>query len=313
MLTIQILIQNNANTIRSTLESISSLNARLVVGDLGSTDGTIQICREFKADIVDVRDEARHAARNRLRIGSTKCLWLEPWDIVVKGHAAIAAFDKKAAYVSVLQDNLLSHEVRLFDSSVRFINPVFERLDVQTTEDSPVLISRQGNLDVAEIIRIIEDWKSKEPFLPDPLYYHAAVLFSQQKYDDYLTMADKYLFMEKNNSQSVVMTRYYYALVQLIHKRAYKPALQNLNLCLCSKPLMAEFWCLMGDVYYHLLHKFAEAKEFYENAMCLGARRLREDKWPMDISKYKSYPLKMIESCKAILNHKDLYFQINRL
>jgi len=99
------------------------------------------------------------------------------------------------------------------------------------------------------------------------------------------------------------MIRYYLALAYLIHHRKVKPALQNINLCLCAHPLMAEFWCLIGDVYYHLLKRFDYAKDFYENAIILGARRLKKDKWPMDISKYESYPKKMIESCDQITSN----------
>ncbi len=97
----------------------------------------------------------------------------------------------------------------------------------------------------------------------------------------------------ERDGMSATMTRYYYAMVKLTQK-AHKPALQNLNLCLCAKPLMAEFWCLMGDVYFYLLGKPDSAKEFYENAIVLGARRLQSDRWPMDFSKYRKYPERML-------------------
>ena len=97
------------------------------------------------------------------------------------------------------------------------------------------------------------------------------------------------------------MIRYYYAMTMLIYKKSYKPALQNINLCLCAKPLMAEFWCLMADVYYHLLNKFSEAKFFYENAIFMGSRRMKNDVNPIDLDKYKAYPNKMIKSCEQLL------------
>jgi hypothetical protein len=106
------------------------------------------------------------------------------------------------------------------------------------------------------------------------------------------------------------MTRYYYAFVQLTQKRAVRPTLQNLNICLCLKPLMAEFWCLSGDVYYHILSQFELAKEFYENALILGSKRLNDDIWPMDVSKYKKYPTMMIDSCDKILKKKADFIPI---
>ncbi len=76
--------------------------------------------------------------------------------------------------------------------------------------------------------------------------------------------------------------------------------------CLAKKPTMAEFWCLLGDVYYDA-KDYDKAKEFYENAVILGSRRLKDDGWPMEISKYKEYPQKMIEACKKIKTSSKLY------
>jgi hypothetical protein len=71
-------------------------------------------------------------------------------------------------------------------------------------------------------------------------------------------------------------------------------------ICLSANVLMAEFWCLLGDAFYKL-NKYAKAYSLYENAIILGERRLKSDPWPMDIPKYKSYPRKMIQSCKELL------------
>lgn len=310
MTTIQLLTKNNQQTIRATLESIINLNPRIVVADLGSTDDTIKICREFGAEVKVHLEQERHIIRNKL-IETGRNFWIEPWEIVISGHDQINNFTKKSAYVSVLQDKFLTHEIRLFKDNCRFSNPVFEQIENQKAEDSSVLISSHGSFDKNDALKLINDWKNKEPFKPDPYHYHASILFIQGKYDEYLNMADQYLFMDKSRSMSSVMTRYYYAMTYLIHKKEFRPALQNLNLCLCERPLMAEFWCLTGDVYYHLMNRFEDAKEFYENAILMGSRRLKNDKWPMHISKYKSYPLKMIDSCNKIIeNH--YYVQINR-
>lgn len=64
--------------------------------------------------------------------------------------------------------------------------------------------------------------------------------------------------------------------------------------------MMAEYWCLLGDVYYQQ-SSYEKAKHFYENALVMGARRLRTDAWPMEISKYKAYPNKMMAACDRIL------------
>jgi tetratricopeptide (TPR) repeat protein len=309
MVTVNLLTRNNQSTIQATLESLIGVDCKIIVGDYSSTDGTVEICKQAGADIYKINGSQRHVARNKLMALSTGNQFsMEPWEILVKGHEALSAFNKKCGYVSIIQNKTLTHDIRISDGSLQFINPIFERLNTDQGENTAIILTSQGLID-SEALKIIEQWKTESPLRSEPYYYHACILLSQGKYDEFIKVADQYLFMDKSRSMSVIMIRYYYAMVQIMQKHAYKPALQNLNLCLCEKPLMAEFWCLTGDVYYHLLHRFKEAKEFYENALILGSRRLRNDHWPMDISKYKTYPNKMIDSCKAILDHKDIYIQ----
>ena len=51
MLTIQIITNNNANTIEKTLESIDEIEAEKIVIDTGSKDRTLDICRKFNIKI----------------------------------------------------------------------------------------------------------------------------------------------------------------------------------------------------------------------------------------------------------------------
>ncbi len=298
MLTIQILTNNDEKTIQACLNSINFEETRIVVGDLGSTDSTRDMCMEV-ATVVDLGNLPRNVARNKLLndYGSERNLWLQPWEYVVKGMEAVKSTGNRSA--TILQNNSLMQEVRTWDGQANFANPIFEKLDA-VGQPSPLLIFSQGHVQDNVFMRL-NRWKKEQPLAFEPYYYEALMLFSQGKYDEFFKAADHYLFMDKKTSPSVIMMRYYYAMGQIIHRHAYRPALQNLNLCLCHKPLMAEFWCLMGDVYYHLLKKFSYAKKLYENAMILGSKRLQNDDYPLEISKYKAYPLKMIESCRSLL------------
>ena len=56
-----------------------------------------------------------------------------------------------------------------------------------------------------------------------------------------------------------------------------------------------------------VIKKFDHAKEFYENALIRGQRRLATDRWPMDSSKDGVYPRTMIESCEHINTNKSIY------
>ena len=71
------------------------------------------------------------------------------------------------------------------------------------------------------------------------------------------------------------------------------------------KPIMAEYWCVLGDVYYHLAGDYDRAKRFYRNAIILGQKRKEDDMWPVELSKYNTYPEKMIKSCEELLKSNE--------
>jgi hypothetical protein len=102
------------------------------------------------------------------------------------------------------------------------------------------------------------------------------------------------------------MLKYYLSMVYLKYKN-YRTSLFHLLACIAVRPLMAEFWCLLGDIFYKQ-DKFIESKMFYDNAVILGSRRILSDEWPMEINKYKEYPEKMAESCNKMIYESRYYF-----
>ena len=278
------------------------LNAKVVVGDLGSTDKTLDICESYGVQIRRMAGTSRNEARNRL-MGDGWNMMIEPWEILSSGHQ-YARNASRCSYAKIIREKTISKEIRLWDEGM-FINPIYERIDVETPHEADVVFYCIGPRNHKEDLKLIEEWKEKEPFSSAPYYYQASTLLALGQHEEFLKVAQHYLFLD-GKSMSSVMTRYYLAYVFLT-KKEVRPALQNLNLCLCARPLMAEFWCLMADVYYHLLKKFDQAKEFYENALILGARRMADDKCPMDISKYNKYPRMMIESCDKITGSQAVY------
>lgn len=309
MLTIQILTKNNAKTIVKTLESIESLEAEVIVGDLGSDDLTIDLCEIAGITVERLGDIGRNVARNRL----TRDGWnmaLEPWEIILQGKQLIHQQNGRCAYASILNQKILTKEIRFWTPRMQFLNHTFETLAAQTDNESGVILRSSGKRNPEEDLRLIEQWKQNSPMSHQPYYYQACIELSQGKHEQFLGTANRFL-VGSSVSMSTIMIRYYMSCVYLTHKKKVRPTLQNLNLCLCAQPLMAEFWCLLGDTYYHLLKKFEDAIEFYENAIILGGRRLKTDKWPMDITKYKEYPNKMMESCKNILNTSGVYYDIS--
>jgi hypothetical protein len=69
---------------------------------------------------------------------------------------------------------------------------------------------------------------------------------------------------------------------------------------------MAEFWCLLGDVYY-ALNDYEKAFQFFQNGLIIGKKRRMDCEWFMEISKYEEYPKKMMEACASIKKQTSLY------
>jgi tetratricopeptide (TPR) repeat protein len=78
-------------------------------------------------------------------------------------------------------------------------------------------------------------------------------------------------------------------MIESLINKNYNIALKHLTYCLSENILMAEFWCLLGDIHLEI-KDYKKAKEFYENAIILGNKRLEFDEWPLQINKYEEYP-----------------------
>lgn len=306
MTTIQILTLNNENTIQQCVKSLSPLNADIIIGDLGSSDNTVSLCNFLGLSVYNLGRIERDKARNQLAKNGIN-LSVEPWEILAQG--SIEEFSE-CSYASILSDKIITKNIRLWKPHLKHINPTFEKIDSDTSSHSNLIFYSIGSRDYNYDKSMINKWKNN-PMLPQPHYYESCIELSLGNYENFFKSAERYLFMDNSNSMPSIMLRYYMAYVYLTNKKLVRPSLQNINLCLCKKPLMSEFWCLMGDVYYHLLKDFHKSKTFYENATILGSRRKKNDTYPMDLSKYKTYPKKMIKSCDDILSNSSMYRSID--
>jgi glycosyltransferase involved in cell wall biosynthesis len=310
-LTIQILTKNNEKTIKNSLTSAKNTGAKLFLADLGSTDKTTEICEKNGVPFERFIDLPHDQVRNILAEKS-KTKWqmrLDPWETIIRGYKELNNLTEPAYYCSIIENGKsLRKEIRIWDKErIKHTNPVFEMINYKTESELNLVLSSSGHFDFNYIKSCLEKWKNSKPFISQPVYYESCILLSEGNYEEFLKRSEHYMILDNSRSMSSVMNHYYYALVQVIYKKNTKKAMQNINLCLSEKPLMAEFWCLQGDICYHLLREFKKAKIFFENAILLGSRRLKSDKWPLEIEKYKEYPEKMIKSCDSILNEKGYY------
>jgi glycosyltransferase involved in cell wall biosynthesis len=306
-LTVCILTRNNQVTISECLTSIKALNAQILVLDAGSRDQTKQICKKMGVQVQDIEFMDDYSSvKNKLadKVLTGWLFFLEPWECLIAGFEAIIeamTYTPELYAVQLIQGDIITKPVRLWHSSqkIRFNNPIYESVREDPTAYLDVVIASSEPPRLDEKEKIVRAWVKNKPTAADPQYYLACLHLSRGRYDDFLRVAEHYLFLE-NKGTSAIMTRYYVAMIQCYKKNQVQKAIGNILSCIATNPTMAEFWCLLGDAYYQV-KAYEKAVIFYDNAIVLGSRRKINTHWPLEISKYEEYPKKMIASCESII------------
>jgi tetratricopeptide (TPR) repeat protein len=288
-------VRDDARTIAKTLDSLAPLDSRIVVGDLGSKDSTIDICLGYGAEIVRIPWAGDYsAARNKLVSEEGMNLMVEPWERLVRGHEEILETDANSN-ITVVRSEYVSKELRLWRGR-GFTNPVYETID-----DDGAGLMKEAALVCSEIpdrrreaIEICSAWRERRPTSPDPWYYSAFSCLSLGKIDEFLSCSEKYLAMTKKFSQPEIQMTY--QMSRVLFARGQQARAAGLAArCLLDRPTFAEFWCLLGDMFY-VQKKYAKSRSMYENAMIIGSRRSSDDPYPLDLEKYKKHPERMIDA-----------------
>ncbi len=309
---IHLITKNNQKTIKACLDSILPLKADIVVCDVGSEDNTIDICKRMGAKIKKTTPNKGFSVIRNEIVKNSQHAWhfyLYPWEIVRGGHNEILSLiqgEPNNYKFLVVQGNTIIKETRLWNNSlnIKFVNPVYETLNDKNATITNGLIFSKGTKDEFNKFEMVNEWKNKSPTDTEPYYYMALTLLERQKFDQFLLVGEQYLFREFADIQPITMMRYYRSLVFSQVKKDAKSAIESAISCLAANTLMAEFWCALGDAHYVVLKDYKKANKFYENAILLGAERLGNDDWPMDVSKYKEYPVKIMKSCDDLLKSK---------
>lgn len=311
-LTIQILIKDNRNVISKCIMSLLPLNAHLNIVDLGSTDGTAEFCRSLKLNVSRMSlNNDYSGVRNQLINYSTTDwnMFINPWEVIISGCDTITSYlnnELKAYQFAVIQGDLILKQIRLWNKklNLKFSNPIYESVKYEKYSGSDVVIA---GVDIAaDSQMILDNWLKTSPLNLSAHYYKALDLLSKGHWKEFINVADYYLFSENRECVSKTMTEYYYALTKCYLAKDYNVALKYILNCIAKQPLMAEFWCLLGDIYY-ANSEYQTAIVFYENATILGSQRLNSDEWPVEMPKYNIYPNKMIASCRELLDKSKIY------
>ena len=312
MITIQTIIKHDTPDMTHFFQSVSPLKPQIVAINIGATRRCVDMCESNGAEIYRPHDHSDLSNVRNEAISKGRCeyqMFLHPWETILQGWDQLKNLNKRSYNIPVLHDTLMSKETRIWKVStkIKFVNPVCEHLDESASEYLHCILSSTNEYDAVERLHQIRDWKQQNINNVDPYYYLALGYLTLGDYDNFLKTSVHYMHINTNKSMSSTMNKYYFALVNTYITKSFKPALQNITQCLEINPLMAEFWCLAGDVQYHLLKKYDKARHLYDNALILGSQRKQDDAWPMDISKYQEYPNKMIKICDAIVNNKRYF------
>lgn len=299
MLTVQILTLNNRATISRCLDSALSLGGRVVVGDLGSSDGTIDICSRMGAEVsrLDFRGDFSEMRNSLTEEGFN--LYLDPWEFFASGADEIRSLSDSAAFY-VIQGGYVSKQVRFWrDGSFR--NPVFEHLEAEgeSAVHPGVVVMSGGGVDRRrENIEACRRWAEKSPTSPDPYYYLALSLLAEGRREEFLGFARKYMIMSGGEGESALLMNYYMARVEA-SMGMFREASTRVLSCISLRPTFAEFWCLLGDMLY-TRGRYEKARGIYENARIMGSRRRSDDMFPIEVPKYGSYPGNMEKKCSEL-------------
>lgn len=268
-----------------------------MVADCGSTDDTLGICKKYNLNIIRFNNtKSRSEIRNE--ISDDKNMYIEPWETIIYNSEDL----KEDNYMCrVLKNGILTKEIRMWSKDFKFENPIYESIKTDKISFSKVLFISDRSNDYS--LDEIQEWKRKNLLEADPYYYEAIKYLSQFKYKEFMNAAENYLFKEKNSTIAITMLKYYIAMVEFGILKNHYNAIKIILYCLSNNILMAEFWCLLGDIYF-TSKEFKKAIHFYENAIILGNKRVEDDEWPLHINKYQEYPTEMINKSKLFINNK---------
>ena len=284
------------------MDSLRPLNAELLIVDGGSNDGTKEWCHRKGLKVFEVGEIKDYAKLRNSLIGIANYDWqlvIHPWEVITDPEKIISVTQREpqAYALPILRGDSIAYEERLWNRTlnIKFKNPVFERLDVSGIPLSSIIFSDGDWLPEFDIIR---NWKSK-CHTSEPIYYETFYHLQTSQWNEFLSCASQYLFVNQTALKSTMMMKYYSAIVYCHIKKDLNAALKHIIECIAVKPLMAEYWCVLGDIYYFISGDAVKAKRFYKNAIILGSKR-GTDAYPVEFSKYREYPERMIGRCEKL-------------
>ena len=293
-----------------TLLSATPWASTQIVGDLANSDRLKVFCSDNGIEYIKLglRNDFSECHNQILKLSKT------PWHIHLYPGETLVNPDKindlvdgpATAYrFPCVQGGWLNKEIRLYHKNVdcKFSRPVFEVIKAESMFAEVYIVGGESPPPVGQII---EKWIEKNPLSLTPRYYKTLSLLMEGKQDEFVAATRQHLFADNKATTDNIMLRYYLACALAENHKTRKECAQQIVECLSANTLMAEFWCLLGDICFSE-SSCDRAIAFYRNAMTLGSQRRKDDEWPMHIAKYKKHPENMISKCRETLKNTKMF------
>lgn len=289
------------------IESLNKINTYILIGDIGLSNESISKLNKFKNLTIKKLSKVENNSYYKNQLID---ICTTDWIFFLNSGEKLEKFslpEKEDVYrCALINQNIITKDIRFWHKSkkVKFINPIYENIKSNSVPSNIWIKSNTINYN----LEILKKWKEAEPLNNSILYYEAMEELKNSNYDNFINKIQCFIFNEKNNSLAFLMSKYYFA--QVLLKKKNKQCLTEILECLFAKPVMAEFWCLLGDFFY-IKGEWSKAKIYYQNAIIMGEKRNFQDESPIEVLKYKKYPNQMIENCINSKKTEKLYFKLN--
>ncbi len=302
-LSLHCLNNDNPTATIKTLTAAKKHIPNIIAGDISNSDELKVFCATHRIKYIKLSINDNMSKCQNSLIDASDEKWhmhLNPGEIPTNFEeiGEITEGDPAVYRIPCVQSGWLNKEVRIYhrDMGCRFTNPIFESIEFTDARFLEVYVTGGVSGTSKHTTRILEEWNNNQPMAIQPKYYTALNLLMEGKQQAFINSARNYLFLDQSQSIPNTMMRYYLACALAGASQTRKEAAKCIVACLSAFVLMAEFWCLLGDLCL-ADDSYQRAKSFYRNAMSLGSQRRKDDPWPMHISKYQKHPAAMIAAC----------------
>ena len=318
-ISVQMIVKDEEGQLPRILASLIPLQpAEVLVGDTGSSDQTQTIAKWFGCKVLNIEWQDHFAEARNMVCDEAE----QPWCFWIDADEELMESSAKALRKKIIQKKLEGdhHLIRFTEPPLSMYQmrlwkrepgekPWRGRVHEKIWMDGPepevhhdiIVIQHNDERRPRKLERNMDLLKRAMKEEPDNHYnlFHAAVLSNMMnRHDDSQKYAEKYMHLApREDIRTKLYIQYLLAWNATFVHRNYQQAVNLLTSAISVDPCAAEFWCLLGDVYWWIGRK-ADTFTFYENALYLGQAH-PESFWLVDLRKYDEYPREQLEKLKA--------------